>query len=278
LITATRWGAHCLAALYISISSGVVVALQYNPAEPLFSTLSLELVVPYGSFWRALHYYSSQLFFLLLLVHLAVVITENQHRYDRAQWIRLLSSVPVALLLLFTGYILRGDTTGTSAGMIAENIALSVPFIGKTINGFLFDLSASSLKKVYAQHLVGLVVIGGFFAWNHLRRYQTRLRYHLPLMALLLACSTALPAPLEPDHPGAGLIAGPWFFLGLQELLRYLPAFWAGVFLPTLFIAILFFLPFDNTKLRPVLNTITLGLIFYGLISLLSYNRIFGHG
>ncbi len=272
-----RWGAHCLAALLISICSGVVVALQYNPSEPFFSTLTLELVVPYGSFWRGLHYYSSQFFFLLLLIHLAVVIAENNHGYTRPTWIRLSASLPVALLLLFTGYILRGDNTGAAAGMIAENLALSIPLIGKSVNALLFAVSESSLKKVYAQHLIGLMVPGGYFIWRHLRRYQTRLRYHLPLTAVLLLCSITVPAPLEPDRPGAGLIAGPWFFLGLQELLRYLPPFWAGVFPPILFLAALLFLPFEGGYRRPLLRALSLGLLLYLALSLVGYQRIMGH-
>ena len=106
-----RWGGHALISLYISVLSGIVIGLQYSAHEPFYSTTTIELISPFGSFWRALHYYSSQAFFLLLLCHLAAILWQNDYSYKRSAWIRLSASVPVALLLLFTGYVLRGDAT-----------------------------------------------------------------------------------------------------------------------------------------------------------------------
>ena len=123
---AIRWGGNALISLYISIISGIIVALQYNPAEPFYSTSTIELIVPFGSFWRGLHYYSSQAFFLLLLLHFCAIVWDNTHYYGRSAWVRLTMSIPVALLLLFTGYILRDDATGEAAGLIAENITISI--------------------------------------------------------------------------------------------------------------------------------------------------------
>lgn len=269
-----KWGAHALVSLYISILSGIIVALLYNPAEPFFSTLTIELVVPYGSFWRGLHYYSSQFFFILLMFHITAVIWDNRHDYGRLQWIRLLCTFPAALLLLFTGYILRGDSTGGSAGMIAENITLSIPLIGGTVNDLLFAISGNGLKKVYAQHLIGLGVIGGYFGWNHLRRYQARLLYHLPVTGLIFLCSILQAAPLEPEQPGTILIAGPWFFRGLQELLRYFPPFWAGICFPLFFLATLFFLPAAGRSRRVCISIIGIWLCLYLIASIVSFYRI----
>jgi len=141
-----RWGGGSLISLFLSILSGIVVALQYDVNAPFYSTTTIELVVPYGSFWRALHYYSSQAFFLLLLAHLAVVLWKNEEAFKRGAWIRLCTTLPCGLLLLFTGYVLRGDATGEAAGAIAEHICLSVPLIGPQLNDLLFDLADSGLR------------------------------------------------------------------------------------------------------------------------------------
>ena len=50
LLIEGRWGARCMVALYLSLLSGVVVALQYDPAHPYFSASSLEILAPFGSF------------------------------------------------------------------------------------------------------------------------------------------------------------------------------------------------------------------------------------
>ena len=121
---AVNWGGSALISLYISVVSGIIVALQYTPSEPFYSTSAIELIVPYGSFWRAMHYYSSQVFLFLLIFHFIAVVWENSHLYERDKWVRLTLSIPVTLLLLFTGYMLRDDATGEAAGLIAENIAI----------------------------------------------------------------------------------------------------------------------------------------------------------
>jgi ubiquinol-cytochrome c reductase cytochrome b subunit len=269
-----RWGGHALVSLYLSTLSGIVIGLQYSAHDPFYSTATIELIVPFGSFWRALHYYSSQAFFLLLLCHLVVIIWKNDTSFKRSAWIRLTASVPVGLLLLFTGYVLRGDATGEAAGAIAEHITLAIPLIGAPLNNMLFDISAGGMKKVFVNHLIGLMVLGGFCVWPHLRRYTAQWRNHIPLTLAILIMSVGLTTPMEPDRIGLLHIAGPWFFLGLQELLRYIPAFWAGVFVPATIIAALLLLPVKGKTRRRYLWFIVLWLAVYAGLTYISYKRV----
>jgi ubiquinol-cytochrome c reductase cytochrome b subunit len=273
-LDAYPWGGGALISLYLSILSGIVVALQFNAFEPFYSTTAIELVVPYGSFWRALHYYSSQAFFLLLVVHLGVVVWKNETDYTRSAWIRLCATIPCGLLLLFTGYVLRGDATGEAAGTIAEHICLAIPLIGAQINDLFFDLADSGVNKIYAHHVIGLVVLGGMAAWPHLRRYTARWRDHLVLILLTLLLSIVLAAPMEPNRFGLLFIAGPWFFLGLQELLRTLSPFIAGVVTPLLPLGLLFWLPKTAPARTCALLAIILWLLAYGVLTFLCVQRI----
>ena len=271
---AVGWGGNALISLYISTVSGVIVALQYTPAEPFYSTSSIELIVPYGSFWRAMHYYSSQAFLFLLVFHFIAVAWENTHYYDRTAWVRLTLSIPITILLLFTGYILRDDATGEAAGLIAENISCAIPLIGNWLNNFFLAVSSSGMKRVYTHHLAGLMIIGAYCIWPHLRRYSTRWRFHLPLICLLLLLSVFLVTPIEPRRFGLLHIAGPWFFLGLQELLRYIHPFWAGIAFPGLLIIALLNLPHQGGKRSLYLGLISLWLMVYLVLSWVSYMRI----
>lgn len=273
-LRAYPWGGAALISLFVSILSGIVLALQYDPNEAWYSTSTIELVAPYGAFWRALHYFSSQAFFLLLLIHLGVELWKNEATYTRGAWIRLCATLPSALLLLFTGYVLRGDATGEAAGPIAEHICLSVPLIGRQINNLFFDLADSGLRKVYAHHVIGLVVLGGMAAWPHLRRYTARWRNHLLLVLAIVALSVVVPAPVEPDRFGLLFIAGPWFFLGLQELLRYWPPFVAGVLTPLIPLVLLFCLPKSPKARTRVLLTIGLWLALYAGLTAICLQRI----
>jgi ubiquinol-cytochrome c reductase cytochrome b subunit len=269
-----RWGGNALIALYISVISGIVVALQYNPAEPFYSTSTIELIIPYGSFWRAMHYFSSQAFFLLLLLHFTAIVWDNTHYYSRFTWVRLTMSLPIALLLLFTGYILRDDATGEAAGQIGENITLSIPVVGGWLNSLFLAVSTAGVTRIYANHLAGIMLLGGYCVWPHLRRYTTRWRDNLPLICLVLGLSVFLVTPIEPARIGLLHIAGPWFFLGLQEALRYMHPFWAGIILPGVVVFALLRLPHKGKERKAYLGFIWIWLALYALLSILSYCRI----
>ena len=268
------WGGQSLVCLLLSLLSGVVLALQYAPATPFYSTATIELVIPYGKFWRSLHYYSSQAFFLLLLMHLTVELVNQHTIFKRLSWIRLTTCIPVSLLLLFTGYVLRGDATGEAAGNIAEHIALSIPLFGRLFNSLLFDVTSAGMKKVYANHLIGLVVLGFICTWPHLRRYAHTWSHHFVVVFLVLVLSLLAHAPMEPDHIGLLHVAGPWFFLGLQELLRFIPPFWAGVVVPCLVLLPLFFFPFSSKLRKTVLTLMGLWLLCYGLLTTTGWWRV----
>lgn len=275
LLREHRWGGAALISLYLSVVSGIVLALHYDPGEPFYSLTTIELVVPYGAFWRSLHYYSSQLFFLLALVHLAMVLWKKSAAMSRAAWVRLCLSLPCALLLLFTGYVLRGDATGEAAGTIAEHICTAIPLLGNALNSLFFDLSASGMRKVYAHHLIGLMVLGGITVWPHLRTYRAALHRHLLLLALTLLLAVCLHAPIEASRFGLLFIAGPWFFLGLQELLRTLPTILAGVLIPLVPILLLCLLPPQEGRTRnPLLIGLLLWLCLYAWFSWLCLQRV----
>jgi hypothetical protein len=234
-----RWGAWALIALYISILSGIVVGLQYDYQTPYYSTSSIEILVPYGNFFRSLHFYSSQFFFFLSCFHLILVYPKTAS-YTWREWLKLTGTLPVILLLLFTGYVLRGDSTGSSAGMIAENIATTIPVLGPSINMAFFSLTETGLRKVYLHHVVGLDVVLLLLLWKHLRVYRVQTIVYAPTAAAILVFCMIIPAPLEPEQLGVNYISGPWFFLGLQELLRYFHPLIAGVAIPLLLLLSLF--------------------------------------
>ncbi|HIJ90029.1 MAG: cytochrome b N-terminal domain-containing protein [Desulfobulbaceae bacterium] len=273
-IVETKWGGKSLVSLYLSVLSGMVVALQYDPATPFFSASSLDLLTPFGQFFRSCHFYSSQLFFLFSLCHLAAVIlakTDQQLRFGK--WLLLIGSVPAALLLLFTGYVLRADATGEAAGVIAENITLSIPYLGTMLNTLLFSIEAEAMKRVYVNHLIGLGLVWGVCCWDHLRRYRVGFTQHSLLLFGTVVASLFLVAPMEPTRLGLFHIQGPWFLLGLQELLRYIQPVWAGVFFPSTLLVALVCVNSDTPGRRRSLLFILCWLSVYLLFSIIAAFR-----
>ena len=230
-----KWGAWSLICLALSLISGILVALQYDPAAPYYTTTAIDLLIPYGGYFRAVHFYSSQFFFLLTISHLLVVF-DSTDSYTGQQWLRLILALPVMLLLLFTGYVLRADNTGASAGHIAESILLAVPYLGPFLNDLLFSINDHGMQRVYTTHVITLDLLWLVLAWEHLRRYRIRFSDHLAACGFVLLFCIFITAPLDPEKLGITYITGPWFFLGLQELLRYFPPLFAGFFIPVIFI------------------------------------------
>lgn len=267
-----RWGGWSLLSLYISVLSGVVVALQYSPESPLYSISTIDLLVPFGAYFRSLHFYSSQLFFLFSVVHLIAVFEQSQS-YSANKWIKLTATLPTALLLLFTGYILRGDSTGSSAGLIAEAILLDLPFIGEPLNDLFFSISDNGMKRIYVNHIIGLGVLWGWLAWAHIKKYTVSFTQHIPLTIGTLLFSLFIAAPFEPDHLGVFHISGPWFFLGLQELLIYLPPILAGFLFPSSFLLSLALLQKKNRGYRWYLLYTLVWLLVYAILTIIALNR-----
>lgn len=264
-----RWGDWSLISLYISLLSGIVVGIHYSPAEPFYSTSALDILVPYGSFFRSLHFYSSQFFFLFAVVHFIAVFADSQNMATRP-YAYLILCLPCMLMLLFTGYVLRGDATGYSAGMIAENILETVPLIGPALNNILFSITDHGMDRVYLHHVISFDLLFLFLAWDHLRRYRVSLSGQLLFIVALFIFSLMVTAPIDPDHLGLLYITGPWFFLGLQELLRYFHPFIAGILVPASLVIALIMLRKNSRWYRQLLIFLVGWLICYLVLTLLA--------
>ena len=264
-LRALPWGAMALVSLYVSVASGIIVAMQYQPEEAYHSVVMLDQLVPYGAFARSLHFYASQAFFLLLVAHFLTVLPRCNDM-EQAEYLRLSATIPIAILLLFTGYVLRADHTGASAGRIAEAIVLAIPLVGKTINSLFVALSTHGLRRIFLHHLVTLGLIFLLLVWRHLHRHRVASGDYLWLMAGLALFCAFIPAPLDAERLGQIVITGPWFFLGIQEALRYLPTLLAGIALPASLLMALAFLP--GKYRRPAMLFASFWLAVYAVLSL----------
>ncbi len=269
-----KWGDWSLISLYLSLISGIIVGIHYSPAEPFYSASALDILIPYGAFFRSLHFYSSQFFFLFAVAHYVAAFGKSQG-YTKKNYLFLMLTFPCMLMLLFTGYVLRGDATGFSAGMIAENILLTVPLLGSALNNILFSISGHGMDRVYLHHVISFDLLFLLLAWDHLRRYRVSISAHLLFICAILLFSLVIAAPIEPESLGLMYITGPWFFLGLQELLRYFPPFIAGVVVPASLIAALIFLQRDFRWYRQTLYFL---LGWLGLYLVLTIFALTAHG
>ncbi|MCS7279879.1 MAG: cytochrome b N-terminal domain-containing protein [Thermodesulfobacteriaceae bacterium] len=255
-----------LISLLVSAISGIIVSYHYFWPYPLLSIISMEAKVPFGKFFRNLHYWSSQCALIFTSLHLLDSLYKKSFFYKGFwNWNFLVFSWVATLFATFTGYVLRADETGELAGAIAENLLKSVPIVGTLLNTLFFSVSQIGLYRVFLAHLlVSFILILGLFifhfSWKRVWRIENLL-WIFPSLFLSLFI-------YRPLNPYQGFKAkGPWFFLGAQELLKFFHPFWVFFFL--LFpIFILLAFPLAPSKFLELNLVLFIWLILYFLLSL----------
>ena len=272
-----RSGELCLGALLVSILSGFLVAYQYDVGSPFYSTVYMDSLLPFGAFFRSLHFWSSQAFFISLLWHVFKnVPRKGDHKSTGSgfdtKWIVLTSTLFLAIYALFSGYILRFDQTGRDAAQIAEHLFLSIPYLGEVIDRLLLALKDEGLNRVYAVHIFLSFLLWLLGTWYHLGRTILRLDTLMLALTISMAISVVLKAPLDPKDVNLMLVKGPWFFLGVQELLRFLPPFWAGIVFPSIPLGGVALLGVRKTRNAAIVTLCGWGVI-YGILTMIGIIR-----
>jgi len=242
-----------LSALMICLVSGVIMAFYYRPMGNAFQNVEeITTVVPYGWFFRQLHYGAGQAFVILMLIHTLDHFLQKRYRkYALGEWMSLVGSLALCFYTLFTGFILKGDQEGVFAGRIFVNLLETLPIFGKTIAPLFMDTGDGFFFIPYLYHCFFLPLLIVYMMRGHIREWLPDEPFLLSggiaisLFALLVKPGVGIP----PDVPSA-VVEGPWFFQGIQTLLKLLPPLMAALILPGLFVGCLLLIPLFSATLR----------------------------
>ena len=269
-----RWrhtlGAGGTAILLILILgvTGIMEMFYYvpNPQEAALSVQTITYHVPLGGFIRNLHYWSAQLLMIVSAIHLLRVIFTAAYSHPRRfNYLLGLGLFVLAILLDFTGYILRWDVDICYPLVTGTNLLKTIPLIGD----FLFRIAIgggeacnTALLRFYTWHIFGLtlpVLILGF--WHAFRvrrdggialsppqlrdsneRITRNILVRREVLQILIAgiflilMATFLPAPIAAAMTGKPVVSeharAPWFFLWVQQMLKWGNPFIFGVLIP----------------------------------------------
>jgi len=89
-----------LSALILCLASGVVLVFYYRPMGNVFQNVEeITTLVPYGWFFRQLHYGAGQLFVILMLLHTLDHFLRKRYRtYLFKEWMLLIFSLCLCFL------------------------------------------------------------------------------------------------------------------------------------------------------------------------------------
>lgn len=308
--------------------TGILELFYYipTPENAALSVQTISYLVPFGGVIRNLHFWSAQLLLVVSAVHLIrVVFTGSYAPPRRFNYLLGLGLFVLAVLLDFTGYILRWDQGIQWALVVGTNLIRSIPSIGDKFYIMLMggtQPGAATLIRFYAWHLFGLTLLALILMGWHAFRVRRDGGIALPPAALrtdndpagkhgasriprselvrrevlamlftgaaLILLSTFFPAPISTPikeiSASAADASAPWFFLWVQQMLKWGDPFLWGVAVPLILLITLALIPYvlpipapselgrwfpkSNRLAQIVLGTIALMVIILTLITL----------
>lgn len=270
-------------AVFLALILGVTGLLEMfyyipTPDQAAASIQTIAFLVPYGGLVRNLHYWSAQFLVIVTLIHLLrVILTGSYAAPRRFNYLLGMGLLVLAVLLDFTGYVLRWDEGIRWALVTGTNLVRSIPLIGSGLYALLVGgsrLGPATLIRFYGWHAFGLTLPAGLLLVWHifrlrrdggiavpppaLRPDQARItRFELvrrEVLAMLLTAaallllstfaSAPLAAPISASAPGAETARAPWFFLWVQQMLKLGNPFFWGVVVPLAALFLLSLLPY----------------------------------
>ena len=246
-----------LTLVLFQFTTGFALAMFYSPSatDAYASTKHITEQVPLGSFVRGLHVWGSTVIVIVTVLHILRVFFWGSYKKPREMtWVVGCIIFNIILGFSFTGYLLPWDQKAYWATVVGTRIAGTVPFIGSDLMRLIRggdDVGALTLTRFYAVHVMLLPALLMLFTGLHL--YLVR-RHHIagPVMpqkgkpvpfypvqlfkdavvvlggmGLVVYLALAFPPALEAIADPAGIDFAPrpeWYFLGLYELLKIMPA------------------------------------------------------
>lgn len=276
-------------AVFLMLVIGLTGALEMffyipTPEQAGPSIQVITFLVPFGGLIRGLHFWAAQALVIVAGLHLLrVVFTGAYTQPRRFNFLLGLGLFVLIFFLDFTGYILRWDAGIHWALLVGTNLLKTIPVLGPEIYRFIVGGETpglATLTRFYAWHIFGLTLIAVIgLGWHLFRvrrdggiaapppeqrpdprritRFELVRREVLAMViasAVLILVAALLPPPLaapiqDINQPLSVEVRAPWFFLWVQQLLRYGEAFWLGILVPAGSLLALAALPYVFSRL-----------------------------
>lgn len=212
------------ACLLACLATGAVLLFQYRPTGDVQRGVeAITTLIPFGFFFRRVHFASGQACALLALAHVLLRLGGGG-RMRTGIRLRLAAALGICFALPATGFILKADAEARLAGTVLRSLAESIPLAGGILGGMVAGHGESFFLPPYVLHCFALPAALAALAAGHLRRMRPAPGAFLAAILGLGFWGTLVPMPPAPP-PGAPLLqaSGPWFLYGMQEALRLAP-------------------------------------------------------
>lgn len=216
----TTFGTVAIALLWLICITGVILAVPYDVFSPYLSVSKIMVGNPWASFVRNMHYWSSQFFLIVFLLHLFDHFHYKQKiGLKTGVAVRLSLGVMVVMLAMLTGFLLKGDNDSLQARLILESLIKLIPFAGEPMAYSLLG-TGENLQLVYIHHAATFTVFIVFVTFEHSRKSKPKGVAMIFAFLVISVFSFFFNAPLHDNINPVN--KGPWYFVGFQEILHWL--------------------------------------------------------
>ncbi len=207
-----------LGLFFISMLSGLIVVFAYHPSTAFQSVQKIKYLLPYGDFFRKLHYFSSEIFTISLLFHVALELLKSKIKTTSTSWNYSILGFIAVIILMFSGFVLKGDLSANGAAQVAFNLIKDTPFLKLFLP--LFKDNTVFYYKFFIWHILFLPLLLGYAIYKHIDTLHVKVEY------LSIAIGTTIvtmfifimPADITKGEKIQSLTS-PWFFKGAENLL-----------------------------------------------------------
>uniref|UniRef100_UPI003001B6F6 cytochrome b n=1 Tax=Theopompa maculosa TaxID=2909580 RepID=UPI003001B6F6 len=279
--------------LGIQILTGLFLAMHYSAHIDLaFSSVAhICRDVNYGWLLRTIHANGASMFFICIYLHIGRGLYYGSYKFYYT-WMIGVVILFLVMATAFMGYVLPWGQMSFWGATVITNLLSAIPYLGVELVQWVwggFAVDNATLNRFFAFHFVLPFIVAATVMIHLLFLHQTgsnnplglnsnidKIPFHpyfsfkdivgfMVLFTFLVILSLKEPYILgDPDNftPANPLVTPvhiqpEWYFLFAYAILRSIPNKLGGVVALVMSIAILFFLPFMQTKLR--------GLQFYPL-------------
>ncbi|MDP2335667.1 MAG: hypothetical protein Q8N05_04290 [Bacteroidota bacterium] len=243
--------------LLLCAISGVLLVIPYDFTRAHQSISELLLFNPSGTMVRNFHYWSAQMFFVFSILHVYDHLyksTETNIRNKRT-WLILCLALVFLGYEMISGFILKGDAAGIQAQRILASLFESVPFIGKLLSSAFIGIG-DNIQVVYIQHVATGTILLFIAVYDHVKTIWAKRKSWIIVFLIILVISLFFRAPL--GLTGNSQVKGPWFFVGIQEMLHLTSRPVFIIILVLILLVVIYFLPQFRKKTRSLVKLILL--------------------
>lgn len=288
-------GGIALMLLMIQFVTGILLMFYYIPeiSSAYSSVLKINSQIDFGWFFRSMHSWGANIMVAVLFIHMFSTYFMGAYRKPRElTWLTGLGLLVLCLAFGFTGYLLPWDEVAFFATKIGLDITAELPIIGQlladTLRGGL-EVGQGTLSRFFVIHVVILPLSLLLLLFIHLMMVQMhgmseprkikKMKYEpffpdffvkdlmVWLLTLNVLATIVILSPwgigeqADPFQPAPIGIKPEWYFLGMFQFLKILPAHIGfiegeklGLFI-FVFIGFVFAIaPFVDAEDKPVMN------------------------